>query len=172
MYDHAQANMLRRLVRRAATSWLVSRLSVGVLHRIDRGAYRFSRRKTTFSTWASGLPVVMLTTTGARTGQSRTTPVLGVPYGNGFVLIASNFGRRRHPAWYHNLRMHPRIMLTVDGVSREFEAYELSGKEREQRFEAAVRMNPGLLNYRSWAGDRQIPVVGLDPIASAPESWQ
>ncbi len=97
-------------------------LSARVLHRIDRVACRATRGRTTFSAWMSGLPVVLLTTTGARMGQPRTTPVLGIPAGDGLVVIAASFGRREHPAWYHNLRADPRVTVTVTSVRRTYDA--------------------------------------------------
>ena len=79
----------------------------GHLPRIDRGMFRLSRGRTTFSAWISGLPIIMLTTTGARSGQPRTLPVLALPEGDRLVLIASNFGLPSNPGWYHNLRAQP-----------------------------------------------------------------
>lgn len=162
---YAEANVVRRVVRQASTSRPLAWLSARVLHRIDRVVNRATRGRTTFSGWISGLPVVLLTTTGAKTGLRRTTPVLGVVDGDRLVVIAANFGSRQHPAWYHNLRAHPRVSVTVDGVSREYEAHQLAGEERERRFRVAVQLNPGWLRYRSWAGERQIPVIRLDPVA-------
>jgi len=117
----------------------------------------------------SGLPVVMLTTTGARTGQPRTTPVLGIPASGGLVVVAANFGQAHDPAWYHNLRAHPRVWVTADGVTREFDAHELAGTARDQQFQEAIRVNPAWLRYRTWAGDRQIPVIKLDLAVSDPK---
>ncbi|MBM2621404.1 nitroreductase family deazaflavin-dependent oxidoreductase [Actinoplanes sp. LDG1-06] len=167
-YEFAEAGPVRRLVRRTVTSRPVAWLSVRYLPSMDRFALRLSRGRGTFSGWVSGLPVVRLTTTGARSGRLRTTPVLGVPDGDGLVVIAANFGEPRNPAWYHNLKAHPRATVTRGSVSREFTALELTGTDRDRRFEAAVRMNPGWLNFRSRAGARQIPVVRLTPISSPP----
>ena len=164
MDRYAEVSMLRRGVRQATTSRPVAWLSARVLHRIDHVVDRATGGRTTFSRWVSGLPVVLLGTTGARTGRPRTTPVLGTPDGDGFVVIASNFGKQQHPAWYHNLRARSRASVTVDGVTREYEAHELSGEERERQFQVAVGLNPGWLRYRTWAGDRQIPVMRLDPL--------
>ncbi len=170
MYRYTEAGALRRIVRQATTSrplaWLIAR----ILHRIDRVAYRSTRGRFTFSRWMSGLPVVMLTTTGARTGQPRTTPVLGIPATDGLVVVAANFGQLHHPAWYYNLRAHPRVSVTADGMTREYDAHELTGEERDQQFQEAVQMNPGWLRYRTWAGDRQIPVIRLDRVVSEPEA--
>jgi deazaflavin-dependent oxidoreductase (nitroreductase family) len=162
--DYEQAGGLRRLVRRASAtapaSWLLAR----TLHHVDRLVYRVTGGSSTFSSWVSGLPVVMLTTTGARSGRRRTIPVLGLPDGDGLVVIASNFGQRHHPAWYHNLRAHPRASVTVRGVTREVEAHELTGEEWERCFQRGVEIHPGWVRYRRRAANRRIPVIMLDPV--------
>jgi deazaflavin-dependent oxidoreductase (nitroreductase family) len=107
MYRFADASAARRIVRQATTSRPLAWLSARILHRIDRLADLATRGRFTFSRWMPGLPVVMLTTTGARTGQPRTTPVLGIPDGRRPVVIASNFGQQTDPAWCHNLRGTP-----------------------------------------------------------------
>ncbi len=172
MAVYTEAGVLRRVVRQASTSRPLAWLSARVLHRIDRFVHRATRGRSTFSGWASGLPVVLLTTTGARTGLRRTTPVLGILDGDRLIVIASNFGSQQHPAWYHNLRAHPGVSVTVDGVSREYEAHQLAGEDRERQFRVAVQLNPGWLRYRSWAGERQIPVIRLDPINSSEQGNQ
>ena len=87
----AQANVVQRAMRRLASSgpgsWVFSR----VLHRIDRPVYRLTRGRHTLGSLVSGLPVVMLTTTGARSGARRTVPVLGFPTDEGLVVVASNW---------------------------------------------------------------------------------
>ena len=163
MERYADAGLLRRVVRQATTSRPLAWLSARVLHRFDRLVQRASGGRATFSGWVSGLPVVLLTTTGARTGLPRTTPVLGIPDGDGFVVIASNFGKQQHPAWYHNLVADPAVTLTVDGVTTAFEARRLTGRERAEHFGTALELNPGWLRYRNWAGDREIPVIALRP---------
>lgn len=66
--------------------------------------YRVTGGTTTASSFLGGVEITMLTTNGARTGRTSTLPVLGVPDGDDTILIASNYGRPRNPAWYHNLR--------------------------------------------------------------------
>ena len=97
----------------------------------DRLVYRITRGRATLSSWFSGLPVAMLTTTGARSGRPRTVPVLTIPDGNALVVIASNFGRPRHPAWCRNLQAHPRATITVAQATSDVEAHELYGPTRE-----------------------------------------
>jgi deazaflavin-dependent oxidoreductase (nitroreductase family) len=140
-------------------SWFYAR----VLRHLDRLVCRLSRGRHTFSNWISGLPVVMLTTTGARTGQQRTSPVLGVPDGDDLVVIAANWGQRHHPAWYHNLCAHPEATVIVDGVSRRVRAREASGEERERLWQRGREVCPGGDVYARRAANRRIPVVVLAP---------
>jgi deazaflavin-dependent oxidoreductase (nitroreductase family) len=105
----------------------------------------------------------MLTTTGAKTGRARTLPVLGLPDGEGVILIASNFGRPHNPGWYHNLRANPRARIVLDGIGRDVSARELSGDERERGYRRGEEIFPGFTHYRRWAANRQIPVLRLEP---------
>src|SRR4051794_34791933 len=111
-YD--QANLLRRLLRAAGATRPIGWVYVHSLDRLDRLTFRATRRRTTFTALASGLPIVMLTTTGARSGAPRRHPVIAVPDGDAFVVVGSNYGRAHHPGWYHNLRAHPRVMVEHD----------------------------------------------------------
>jgi deazaflavin-dependent oxidoreductase (nitroreductase family) len=129
---------------------------------LDRLVYRLSGGTTTASSWLAGVEIAMLTTTGARSGQARTLPVLGLPDGSDMIVIASNFGRPRHPAWYHNLRANPRATIVVAGVSRAVVARELSGAERERGYRLGEEIFPGFTLYRRWASARQIPVLRLE----------
>lgn len=161
--DSRDAGPLRRLMRKAAATragaWSCARL----LHRIDLVVYRATRGRTTFSTIVSGFPVVMLTTTGARTGQARTMPVLALQEGERMVVIASNYGQRRNPAWYYNLRAYGHADVLVGGRSIAMTACELTGAERERYFQRGIDLNPGWAHYRSRASHREIPVIMLEP---------
>ncbi len=132
---------------------------------LDRVVYRLTGGATTASSWLAGVKIAMLTTTGAKTGRSRTLPVLGVPDGEETILIASNFGRPHNPSWYHNLRANPRATIVIDGVSREVVAQELSGPERERQYRRGEEIYPGFRRYGRWAASRQIPVLRLKPLS-------
>jgi deazaflavin-dependent oxidoreductase (nitroreductase family) len=134
---------------------------------LDRLVYRASSGTTTATSWLAGVEITMLTTTGARSGRRRTLPVLGLRDGENTIVIASNFGRACNPAWYHNLRAHPRTTLMADGVRREVVARELSGAERERGYRLGEEIFPGFTHYCRWSEHRQIPVLSLEPI---PES--
>ena len=104
MYRYEQANPFKRFVRLSAGWKPMSLFYARTLHHIDRLVYRATHQRATLSGWIAGLPVVNLTTTGAKSGLLRTLPLLAIPRDDGFVVIASNYGQRRHPAWYHNLK--------------------------------------------------------------------
>ena len=80
----------------------------------------------------SDLPIVMLTTTGARTGELRTLPVLALPVDDDLILIASNYGRPSNPGWYYNLRAQPYVTIIWRGSSVPMHARELTGDERQR----------------------------------------
>jgi deazaflavin-dependent oxidoreductase (nitroreductase family) len=160
--SYLDAGPFRRLVRRTAGTRPMTWLYVRIQQPTDRWVFRLTRGRTTMSSLLSGLPVIILTTTGARTGQRRTLPVLGFADGDGLIVIASNYGRARHPSWYHNLRAHPRAQVTVDRVTGEVEAHELTGPERDKRFDEAARIYPGFAIYQQRASNRRIPVLRLD----------
>jgi deazaflavin-dependent oxidoreductase (nitroreductase family) len=163
-FTFANANAVQRALRTVAASgpgaWLFAR----VLYRIDRPVYRITRGRHTFASLLSGIPVVMLTTTGARSGEPRTVPVLGLPTADGLAVIASNFGQRRHPAWYFNLRAKPEGVVTVDGRSRRFRAVEVEGDRRREIWAQALLVYPGWSQYERRASNRQIAIFVLDPV--------
>lgn len=114
-----------------------------------------------------GARMLLLTTTGARTGTRHTTPVGYLPDGGDRVLvIASAGGSPRHPDWYHNLLAHPRVTVESGVFTYEAEAVVLRGGERDAAFARAVEAEPGWAQYQQKT-DRVIPVVALHEIAKA-----
>jgi deazaflavin-dependent oxidoreductase (nitroreductase family) len=110
------------------------------------------------------LEQVLLTTTGRRTGRPRTTPLAVTPVdGDRLVLVASDGGADRHPAWYLNLAAHPDVIVRRGTVERRYRARTTSGAERERLWHAAVANHAGYASYQRRT-DRQIPVVLLEPL--------
>jgi deazaflavin-dependent oxidoreductase (nitroreductase family) len=161
-YD--KANGVQKVIRRFAASgpgaWLFAR----VLHRIDRPVHRLTGGRYTFASLVSGIPVVMLTTKGAKSGQPRTVPVLGIPTEGEVAIIASNFGQYRHPGWYHNLRAHPDAEVVVDGSRRRVRAVEADGERRIEIWQEGLRVYPGFGQYERRASHRRISVFVLTPM--------
>ncbi len=131
----------------------------GTLHRL---LYRWSggRLGGTFR----GGPVLLLTTTGRRTGQARTWPLSYVVDGDDLVLVASAAGEARHPAWYLNLLTNPRVSIQVGETSRPMVAQSVAGSERARLWESFVGRYPVGAWYQRKSG-REIPVVILRPAA-------
>jgi deazaflavin-dependent oxidoreductase (nitroreductase family) len=165
---YREATPIQRLLSWSAATAPVSWVYVRVLHHLDRLSYRLTRGRHTFSSWLSGLPVVMLTTTGAKTSQQRTLPVIAVPDGERLVVIASNWGQRQHPAWYYNLCAHPEATVTVGGVARRVRAHEATGEERDHLWLRDLEIYPGRSAYARRAANRRIPVVVLAPVRDKP----
>jgi deazaflavin-dependent oxidoreductase (nitroreductase family) len=165
---YREANQVQRFLRWSATTAPMSWLYLRMLHHLDRLSYRLTRGRHSLSSWLSGLPVVMLTTTGARTGQQRTAPVIAVPDGVNLVVIASNWGQRQHPAWYHNLRAHPEATVTVGGIARQVRAHEAIGEERDRLWQQDLEVYPGRTTYALRAANRPIPVMVLAPVNGQP----
>jgi deazaflavin-dependent oxidoreductase (nitroreductase family) len=161
-YD--QSNPLQKFLRRFGASGPGSWLFARILHRIDRPVYRLTKGRHTLASLLSGIPVVMLTTTGARSGQPRTVPVLGIPTQDTVAIVASNFGQHRHPAWYHNLRAHPEADVVVDGIHRRVRAVEADGERRAEIWSQGLRVYPGFAQYERRASHRHISVFVLEPV--------
>lgn len=159
-----RANAVQKALRRLAASgpgaWLFAR----VLHPIDRPVYRLTRGRHTFANLLSGIPVVLLTTTGARTGRPRTVPVLGLPTADGLAVIASNFGQQHQPGWYYNLRANPEGSVTADGRTRQVRAVEAEGDVRRRIWEEGLGIYPGWAQYERRASHRRIAVFVLEPV--------
>jgi deazaflavin-dependent oxidoreductase (nitroreductase family) len=160
--SYSEANVVQRFLRRFAASGPGSWLFARILHHIDRPAYRLTGGRHTFSSLVSGLPVVMLTTTGARSGVSRTVPVLGLPTPDGLAVIASNYGQAQHPAWYHNLRADPIGEVVVDGERRRFRAIQAQGERRDRIWQHGLRVYPGWSLYERRASNRRIAIFVLE----------
>ena len=113
---------------------------------------------------AFGMPVVMLTTTGRKSGQPRTA-MLTSPYqqGDAIVLVASYGGDDRHPAWFLNLRDNPDVEVTMDGSKRKMRAHVASPDERADMWPkiTADYGNYGAYQKRT---EREIPLVVLEPV--------
>ena len=110
-----------------------------------------------------GWNIIQLTTIGARTGQPRTMPLIGMFDQEKIALIASSFGRKHNPGWYYNLKVHPECEVQFHGRARKYSARETSGEEYEHYWQMAVALYAGYDKYRQRAAHRHIPVMVLEP---------
>jgi deazaflavin-dependent oxidoreductase (nitroreductase family) len=162
--ESSQPHWWQRSAQAVASSRYGSKLTSRLLPRIDRTVLRLSGNRFTVSSVVSHVPVVMLTTTGAKSGLPRTVPLLAFPDGDKVALIASSFGSAKHPAWYLNLRANPQALLAFHGQpARSYVAREASISEREMYWRRAARAYPGYNAYKERTGGREIPVIVLEP---------
>lgn len=111
-----------------------------------------------------GMPAVMLTTTGRKTGKRRTTMLTTPVYDDDtVVLVASYGGDSRHPTWFLNLRDAPDVEITLHGRRRAMRARVATAEEKEQLWPRVVRAYRGYAQYQKRT-DRDIPLVILEPV--------
>ena len=110
----------------------------------------------------TGLPVVILTTRGARSGKIRKTPLMRVEHDGRYAVVASLGGAPKNPVWYHNVQSDPRVELQDGPNRREYTAREITGEEKARWWERAVAAYPAYADYQRKT-DREIPVFVLDP---------
>ncbi|MFF9508319.1 nitroreductase family deazaflavin-dependent oxidoreductase [Streptomyces sp. NPDC014724] len=118
----------------------------------------------TEGTMMRGLPVIILTTRGARSGKIRKTPLMRVEHDGTYAVVASQGGAPKHPVWYHNLVADPRVELQDGPVRQDMNAREVTGEEKAVWWQRAVDAFPDYADYQLKT-DRQIPVFVLEPAA-------
>ena len=107
-----------------------------------------------------GVPLLLLTTVGARSGQPRTMPMTYLRDGDRLVVFAANGGRENHPGWYHNLLSNPAARVEVSTETYDVPATEVVGAERERLWAQQLQHTPYFAGFQERAG-RPIPVISL-----------
>lgn len=107
-----------------------------------------------------GANMILLTTTGAKSGEQRVNPVVYFPLGDRIVVVASNGGADTHPAWYHNLKANPVLTAEVGTDKYEAVATEITGTERDDVFARIVEAMPGFGEYQAGT-KRVIPLFAI-----------
>jgi deazaflavin-dependent oxidoreductase (nitroreductase family) len=110
-----------------------------------------------------GAPMLLLTTTGARSGKTRVTPLTYTRDGDTYVVLAAQLGAPKHPAWYHNLVANPVVTVEVGPERFQARASVVDGSERDRLYEAHAAIMPNYAEYQRNT-TRRIPVVVLDRI--------
>ncbi|MET7902544.1 nitroreductase family deazaflavin-dependent oxidoreductase [Streptomyces sp. NPDC005355] len=111
------------------------------------------------------MPVVLLTTRGAKSGKIRKAPLMRVEHNGTYAIVASLAGSPKHPVWYHNVVADPRVELRDGPVRQDMTAREVTGEEKALWWERAVEAFPYYAEYQEKT-DRQIPVFVLEPAAT------
>lgn len=144
------------LVRYALASSFVVALVKRIVPPLDRFLLRLS------CGWVSVAmqSIVLLETTGARSGQRRRTATLCLPLGKNLALAGSNWGQTRNPAWIHNLRHNPKVRVWFRGYCGLMSAREMEGVERREIWRQMIEYNPQYALYQERV-ERDIPVFLL-----------
>lgn len=154
-------NLLQRSVRRVASSALGARVFARLAPPVDRALARIAGGRT-LAEVAAGLPTVLVTTTGARSGRPRTVPLAAIPAGAGLALVGTNFGGPRTPSWYANLRAHPEAEVTYRRRRVRVRAREAQGAERDAIMAAARALYAGYAAYERRITGRAVHVMVLE----------
>jgi deazaflavin-dependent oxidoreductase (nitroreductase family) len=111
----------------------------------------------------AGMPMILVTMTGAKSGKTYTMPLVYSKDGDRYVIIASMAGAPNNPDWYHNIKAHPAVTLEIGTERFQAKATITSGEERERLFNAQAALMPIFNDYKSKT-TRQIPVIALERI--------
>jgi len=155
-------NAFFRVMRRSAGWPPLLLVYERILPPADRLVFRATGGKKTFIGLVTGLPTLMLTTTGARSGAQRTHPLAYLGKDGDFVVIGANWAKRGNPQWYHNLRANPdaKVTVTRSGSCHDVTAREVTGPERDPYWEQGCRMFPPWKLYAA-RSHRDLPVLIL-----------
>jgi deazaflavin-dependent oxidoreductase (nitroreductase family) len=166
-YELEPANAAQRLTQKVAASrpgaWTAQR----ILYPIDKIVFKISTGRLTVASLTAGLPVIMLSTTGAKSGQQRTMPLVGTPFGDGLAVIGSNYGQERTPGWVYNLEANPSATVSYRDTSVDVVARRLADVDADRVFEIAAATYPGYGQYRHRADHRVIKVFVLEAAAAS-----
>ncbi|WP_242882785.1 nitroreductase family deazaflavin-dependent oxidoreductase [Actinomadura litoris] len=110
----------------------------------------------------TGLPVIILTTRGAKSGKLRKTPLMRVEHEGRYAAVASQGGSPTHPLWYHNVKSDPHVELQDGSERQDMTAREITGDEKAEWWKRAVAAYPPYAEYQDKT-DREIPVFLLEP---------
>lgn len=126
----------------------------------ERVVTEFRARDGKVGGYHASMQILLLTTTGARTGQRRAVPLTYLPDGDRYIVTAGNAGADRHPAWYHNLTASPDVTIEVGGESFEGVAVIADQTEHQALYDRFAEVYPQLAGYQALTS-RRIPVVIL-----------
>ena len=158
------AGSLRRRVQRFGSTRAGTKVLAQTLRPLDRLVYRLTKGKTTVAGLLGGFPIIMLTTTGARSGLPRTNPLTAIPFGDDLAIVGANYGLGVIPSWTYNLRAHPEAIVAFGNNTLSVTATEVVGRKVEEAFAAAIEIYPGYAEYRK-RFKQPIPVFALTALS-------
>jgi deazaflavin-dependent oxidoreductase (nitroreductase family) len=166
-YAYPRPNVFRRAMQAFASTrwgaWIFSK----TLAPMDRVLSRLSKGRLTVPAVMAGLPVLVLTSTGRKSGQPRRTHLIAVPFGGTLALLGTNFGQPRTPGWVVNLEAEPRAAVSHAGVTREVVARPATEPERADVLARSTKFYGGYAKYQERITGRRLRIFVLEPASPA-----
>lgn len=164
-YTYDDPNAFQRSMQRLGSTrggaWAFSKS----LRHADRLVHKLSKGRTSAPQVLAGLPVLMVTTTGRKSGRPRTTPLIAPPIGDTVALLGTNFGQRNTPAWVFNLEADPHATVEFHGVRRDVVARPATDEERAEIWRVAGSIYGGYVKYQERISGREVRLFVLEPAA-------
>ena len=162
-YTHRRGNSFQRGLQAFASTrpgaWFFSK----TLARLDRMTDRLTRGRVSLPEVLAGLPSLVLTTTGRKSGQQRSTHLIAVPVGDTLALLGTNFGQPSTPAWVLNLEVDPQARVTYHGVTRAVQARPATDPERAEILANSAGVYGGYQKYQQRITGRRLRMFVLEP---------
>jgi len=155
-------NRVHRTLRRAAARERVGAMLQKTLYPLDKSVHAVTGGRHTVASLLAGIPVIMLTTTGAKTGILRTSPLIGIPMAGDLAVIGSNYGTSSTPGWVYNLEADPGAVVAYRDRRVYVTAQRANDLETDRAFDAAAAIYAAFPTYRKRAAHREIRVFVLE----------
>jgi deazaflavin-dependent oxidoreductase (nitroreductase family) len=168
-YTIARPNAFHRGMQAIGSSRPGAWFFAHTLARADRLLDRISRGRLTVPAALARLPVLVLTSTGRRSGQPRQTHLIAVPFADSLALLGTNFGQPGTPNWVLNLEAEPRATVTHHGVRRDVVAQPATDAERAEILRASARVYGGYLKYQQRITGRRLRIFVLAEVVPGVE---
>ncbi|MGZ4551660.1 MAG: nitroreductase/quinone reductase family protein [Blastococcus sp.] len=170
-YEFRPPNRAQRALQAVASSRPGAWFFAHTAPTLDTWVDRLSRGRTSLSMLLAGLPVLLVTTTGRKSGRRRTTHLIAIPLGDTLALVGSNFGQPATPAWALNLEADPRATATYRGRSVAVLARQAADGEFDEVLRRAAPLYGGYAAYRERIGDsRRLRIFVLEPNGNAADT--
>lgn len=160
MISIKKANIIQKLMVKFLKTRVGTAIIAPIVSTLDRFIFKITKKKHTFASVMTGLPLIFLHCTGAKTGKNYQIPLIGIPIDDSIIIIASNWGKSNYPGWYHNIMMKPEVEVSYGNKTWQYIATETEGEDREIYWLLANEIYPGYEGYARRA-DRIIPVIKL-----------
>lgn len=161
-YTHKKINRFQRLMQlfgsTAFGAWFFSK----TLASLDRACHRLTKGRTSVPQVLAGLPVMFVTTTGRKSGEPRTTPLIAVPTGDTLALIGTNFGQAATPGWVFNLEADTSAQVRYRDVQLDLVVRPATDDERAGVWRTAATVYPGYDKYQQRISGREIRIFVLE----------